>query len=50
MPLSTGDEFRRGKYISLINIKLHRELLHGIKFPESLSLHVNVCHEQHLAD
>lgn len=50
MPLSTGDEFRRGKYISPINIELHREFLHGIKFPESLPLHINVYHEQHLAD
>ena len=32
--LSTGGEFRWGKYISPINIKLHRELLHGTKFPE----------------
>jgi len=50
MSLSTGDEFRRGKYISPINIKLHRELLHRIKFPESLPLHINIYYEQHLAD
>lgn len=50
MPLSTGGEFGRGKYISPINIKLHRELLHKIKLPESLPLHINVYHEQHLAD
>jgi hypothetical protein len=49
MPLSTGDEFRR-KYISPINIKLHTELLRRIKFPESLPLHINVYHEQHLVD